>query len=466
MILPSSLQKQKNLLPLKGMGKKVVLFGAGRSSIYLIEYLQAYLRKNEGTLHIYDRDRSNILECIKDCPISHAHSIDINHSEERKEAIKDADVVISMLPADLHLLIAKDCLTLEKHFATASYVSDEMKALEDQVKAKGLIFLNELGVDPGIDHLSAMEIIHELKEKGAEITDFESFTGGLVAPECEDNPWKYKFTWNPRNVVLASQGGAVKFIHNGKYKYIPYQKVFRRTEVVEIPGYGKYEGYANRDSLKYRETYGLENVKTMYRGTFRRPGFCKAWNCFVQLGATDDSYTLEDSENMTYRDFINTFLAYHPTDSVELKLRMYLGIQQDDTELWEKLEWLGIFEETKIGSNLSAGKVTNATPAQILEHILKQKWELKPEDKDMIVMWHKFTYLFHGEEKTLSTYLVVKGENEDHTAMAKTVGLPLGMGVRLILEDKIPQRGVLLPIYKEVYKPILQELKEWGVEFD
>ena len=440
------------------MNNKVVLFGAGRSSIYLIEYLQKYLQEKGGELHIYDRDKKNILERIKDCPISHAHSINITDVELRKAAISTADVVISMLPAALHMLVAEDCLELNKHFATASYISDEMEALNDKVKEKGLVFLNELGVDPGIDHLSAMEIINNLKALGAEITEFESFTGGLVTPECEDNPWKYKFTWNPRNVVLAAQGGAVKFIHNGKYKYIPYQKVFRRTEIVTIPEYGKYEGYANRDSLTYRETYGLETVKTMYRGTFRRPGFGKAWNCFVQLGATEDSYTLENSENMTNRDFINTFLAYHPTDSVELKLRMSLGIQQDDVELWEKLEWLGIFKDTKIG-------LANATPAQILEHILKQKWELKPEDKDMIIMWHKFVYLLNGEEKTHSTYLIVKGENEDHTAMAKTVGLPLGMGVRLILENKIPQKGVILPIYKEVYKPILEELKEWGVEF-
>ena len=441
------------------MGKKVVLFGAGRSSIYLIEYLQKYLEEKGGELHIYDRDKKTILERTQGSAVSHAHSINITDVDLRKAAVSTADVVVSMLPASLHMLVAQDCLDLEKNFATASYISEEMKELDEAVKNKGLVFLNELGVDPGIDHLSAMEIIHSLKEQGAEITEFESFTGGLVAPENEDNPWKYKFTWNPRNVVLASQGGAVKFIHNGKYKYIPYQKVFRRTEIVEIPEYGKYEGYANRDSLTYRETYGLEGVKTMYRGTFRRPGFCKAWNCFVQLGATDDSYTLVNSENMTNRDFINTFLGYHPTDSVELKLRMYLGIQQDDTELWEKLDWLGIFENTKIG-------LANATPAQILEHILKQKWELKPEDKDMILMWHKFTYLLKGEKKVHSTYLIVKGENDDHTAMAKTVGLPLAMGVRLILENKIPQKGVILPIYKEVYTPILEELKEWGVEFD
>ena len=158
-----------------------------------------------------------------------------------------------------------------------------MMSLDEDVKKKNLIFLNECGLDPGIDHLSAMKLLDEIRDSGGEIIEFESFTGGLVTPDSEDNPWRYKFTWNPRNVVLAGNGGAVKFIHNGKYKYIPYHKVFRRTEIVEIDGYGKFEGYANRDSLKYRETYGLNNVKTMYRGTFRRPGFSKAWNCFVQL---------------------------------------------------------------------------------------------------------------------------------------------------------------------------------------
>jgi saccharopine dehydrogenase-like NADP-dependent oxidoreductase len=438
--------------------KRIVVFGAGRSSIYLIEYLLKYIEEKGGTIDVYDRDLELAKDKIGDHPQANAYSIDILNANVRRNAIKGADVVVSMVPHMFHIEVAKDCLKLGVHMSTASYVSEEMQSLHNEAKRKGLIFLNELGVDPGIDHLSAMEIIDNIKEKGGEISEFESFTGGLVAPEFENNPWKYKFTWNPRNVVLAAQGGAVKFIHNGKYKYIPYHKVFRRTEIVEIPGYGKYEGYANRDSLKYCETYGLEGVKTMYRGTFRRPGFCRAWNCFVQLGATDDSYKLEDSENMTHRDFINTFLSYHPTDSVELKLRQYLKIDQDDVDLWERLEYLGIFEDTKVG-------LANATPAQILEHILKKKWELDADDKDMIVMWHKFVYSLNGEEHTYKTSLVVEGESHEKTAMAKTVGLPLAIGTKYVLDDKIQDRGVLLPIKKDLYEPIIKELKEQGIEF-
>jgi len=286
---------------------------------------------------------------------------------------------------------------------------------------------------------------------------FESFTGGLVAPENDNNPWNYKFTWNPRNVVLAGQGQAVKFIQEGQYKYIPYQKLFRRTEIIEIEGYGRFEGYANRDSLRYRSIYGLEDIKTIYRGTLRRVGFCRAWDVFVQLGATDDSYIMEGSETMTHRQFINSFLAYNLHDSVEIKLMQYLHIDQD-SELMEKLKWLGIFDNTIIG-------LKNATPAQILQNILEKKWSLDEGDKDMIVMWHKFNYELDGKKHQRESSLVVLGDDSHHTAMAKTVGLPLAIATRLILEGKINLKGVIIPIHKQIYEPVLNELKQYGINF-
>jgi saccharopine dehydrogenase-like NADP-dependent oxidoreductase len=364
-----------------------------------------------------------------------------------------------MLPAHMHISVAKLCLQFRKNMVTASYISDEMKALNSEAERTGVTILNEMGVDPGIDHLSAMETLDGIRAEGGIIREFESFTGGLVATGFDNNPWKYKFTWNPRNVVTAGQGGAAKFLQEGQFKYIPYHKIFRRTEIVEIDDYGKFEGYANRDSLKYRETYGLDEVKTMFRGTFRRPGFCKAWNCFIELGATDDSYTLEDSEHMTNRDFINTFLAYHPTDSVELKLKQYLKIDQDDAELWDKLVWLGIFEREKIN-------LKKATPAQILQQILEKKWKLDDGDKDMIVMWHKIIYELEGQKKEKQLSMVCIGEDETYTAMAKTVGLPLAISARLILEGKIGKPGVILPVTPDVYKPVLAELKTWGISFN
>jgi len=438
------------------MSKRILLIGAGRSTTHLIDYLSHEGFLNDWMITITDRDEQLAVSKAK-YSNTQGQYLDSSNWEALDPLISRHDIVISMLPAHLHLPVAESCLTHKKHLVTASYLSDEMKALDEEVKKADLIFLNEIGLDPGLDHLTAMKIINRLKGEGSIIRDFESFTGGLVAPEDDDNPWHYKFTWNPRNVVLAGQGGAVKFLQEGQFKYIPYHKVFRRTEIIDIENYGRFVGYANRDSLKYIETYDLKEIKTMFRGTLRRPGFCKAWDVFVSLGATDDSYTLEDSENMTYRDFINTFLAYHPTDSVEIKLKYYLDIDQDDTELWERLEYLDIFKPIKIG-------LKNATPAQILQHILEPKWQIHDHEKDMIVMWHKFVYLIENEKRELHGYMVVKGEDQTHTSMSKTVGLPLGIATKLILQDKITSRGTLIPIVPEFYEPILEELKQFGIE--
>jgi saccharopine dehydrogenase-like NADP-dependent oxidoreductase len=318
--------------------------------------------------------------------------------------------------------------------------------------------MNEIGLDPGIDHMSAMKIIDEIRDKGGKMILFESFCGGLVAPESDTNLWNYKFTWAPRNVVLAGQGGAAKFIQEGTYKYIPYQKVFSRTEFMEVEGYGRFEAYANRDSLKYRSVYGLDDILTLYRGTLRRVGFSKAWNMFVQLGMTDDSYIMDDSETMNYRQFTNSFLPYHPTDSVEIKLRLNLKIDQDDV-MWDKLVELDLFNPNKIVG------LKNATPAQILEKILCDSWTLQHDEKDMIVMYHKFGYEINGQKKQIDSKMVCVGEDQTYTAMAKTVGLPVAIATLQILNGKITTPGVQLPITKEVYLPILAELETLGVVF-
>jgi len=295
---------------------------------------------------------------------------------------------------------------------------------------------------------------------GGQIKAFESFTGGILTPENEeDNPWKYKVSWNPRNVVMAGSGGAVKFIDHGMYKYIPYHRLFRRTEIMDLQQYGKFEGYANRDSLEYQKLYGLENVETMYRGTLRRPGFCKTWDLFVQIGATDDSYEMENVDKLTFRAFINSFLKYHPTDSVELKLMQYLKLAQDDVEVMEKLEWLDIFKDIKI-------PLKKGSPAQILQYILERKWTLDEDEKDMIVMWHKFVYVKNKVEKELHSFMVVMGTDQHRTAMSKTVGLPVAFCAEQILKGNIKQRGVLRPLSKEIYQPILRQLKQHGIVFE
>jgi saccharopine dehydrogenase (NAD+, L-glutamate forming) len=364
-----------------------------------------------------------------------------------------------MLPARFHIEVAKDCLKFGKHLVTASYVSEEMKVLDSEAKAKNLIFLNEIGLDPGVDHMSAMQVIDRIRAAGGKMLLFESFTGGLMAPESDTNLWNYKFTWNPRNVVLAGQGGAAKFLQENKFKYIPYHRLFRRTEFLEVDGYGRFEAYANRDSLKYQEVYGLADIQTLYRGTIRRVGFSKAWQIFVLLGMTDDSYTIADSENMSYRSFVNSFLPYSPTDSVELKLRYQLKIDQDDI-VWEKLEELNIFSDDK------KVELKNATPAQILQKILLDSWTLSPEDKDMIVMYHKFGYELNGKKHQIDATMVCTGEDQTFTAMSKTVGLPVAIATLAILNNKIQSYGVQIPTKTELYTPVLNELKDFGIIFN
>ena len=438
--------------------RTILIIGAGRSASSLIQYL---LNKSvTENLHLVIGDLSLDLAQKKtnNHPNATAIALDIFDEIQRKKAIQIADIIISMLPAHLHIEIAKDCVIYKKHLVTASYVSDAMKELDAAAKENNLIFMNEIGLDPGVDHMSAMKVIDEIKDKGGKMLLFESFCGGLVAPESDTNLWNYKFTWAPRNVVLAGQGGVAKFIQEGAYKYIPYCNLFRRTEFLDVEGYGRFEGYSNRDSLKYRSVYGLDDVLTLYRGTIRKVGFSKAWNMFVQLGMTDDSYVMENSEKMSYRTFVNSFLPYHPTDSVEIKTRLILKIDQDDI-MWDKLLELDLFNPNKkVG-------LKNATPAQILEKILTDSWTLQPEDKDMIVMYHKFGYELNGKKEQIDSKMVCIGDDQTYTAMAKTVGLPVAMVTLLILNGKIKTPGVQLPIRKEVYKPILKELEEYGVVF-
>ena len=438
--------------------RKILIIGAGKSSSYLIKYLVDKSKDENLHITIGDLDINTTkkrIGLLNNVSIIH---LDVFDAESRAKAIKDADIVISMLPARFHIEAAKDCIRYKKHIVTASYVSKEMQDLDEKAKEHNLVFMNEIGVDPGIDHMSAMQVIDRIRAKGGELILFESFTGGLVAPESDTNLWNYKFTWNPRNVVVAGQGGAAKFIQENQYKYIPYHRLFRRTEFLEVEGYGKFEAYANRDSLKYQSVYGLDDIKTLYRGTMRRVGFSRAWNVFVQLGMTDDSYTIDDSENMTYRDFVNAFLPYSPTDSVELKFRHALKIDQDDI-IWDKFLELDIFSDTK------HVELKKATPAQILQKILMDSWTLSTNDKDMIVMYHKFGYKLNGKNYQIDSKMVTLGEDQIYTAMSKTVGLPVAIAALAILNEKIKTPGVQIPITKEIYEPILQELNSFGISF-
>ena len=437
--------------------KNILILGAGLSTNSLISYLLENATKHNWQITVGDIDEKTARRKVNGHPNGSAVVFDINDDMESWRTIAEADIVISMLPARMHHLVADKCIDLRKPMLTASYATDEIKALEEKaVKAKIPIMM-ELGLDPGIDHMSAMNIINRIQKDGGVLSSFYSFTGGLVAPEYDNNPWNYKFTWNPRNVVLAGNGVS-QFIHNGRYKYIPYHRLFDRTLARKILNYGDFEVYSNRDSLKYREIYGLKDIPSMYRGTIRRPGFAKAWNVFVHLGLTEDTYVLEDSENMTYRQFINAFLKYEPNVPVEIKLQEYCHNSEDPVVI-EKLKWLGIFDDRKIG-------LKNATPAQILQKLLEEKWTMDPHDKDMIIMQHEFKYNNGAEDKMIVSAMAIEGKNQEETAMAMTVGLPLGIATKLLMLGKIKHKGVVLPIHQDIYQPILTELEAFGIRFE
>lgn len=438
------------------MNKSILVLGAGRSSSSLIQYLLTTCAEQQWEVIIGDNQPENAHEKIGGHKCGKALFFDINNESQSAEVIRHADLVISLLPPHFHPIVARHCLRESKHLVTASYASDEMREMHKEVLEKNLIFLNECGLDPGIDHMSAMQVMDRIRKEGGAIHSFESFTGGLIAPQTDpENPWRYKFTWNPHNVVTAGQSTA-KFLQEGEYKYIPYHQLFTRTTFVHVPGYGDFEGYANRDSLKYLEDYKLNGIKTMLRGTLRNDGFCAAWYAFVYLGCCDDTYKMEGVSTMTHRDFFGAFVNYDPDRTLEERIARRCSIAMDGAEI-QKLKWMGMFDYEPVG-------LEGGTPAQILVHILNKKWKLAPQDKDMIVMWHRFKFVQNNEQKEIQASLVVEGEDAVHTAMAKTVGLPLAIASKLILQDKIKKRGVTIPVDAEIYEPVLAELKTLGVE--
>ena len=439
--------------------RKILIVGAGKSSPYLIKYLLDKSQEEELLIHITDLDTNHLKKYQKyeNCKVS---PINISSEKEREEFISESDLVISMLPARFHIILAKSCLKLKRNLLTASYVSEEMKTLTNDIKNSELLFLNEMGLDPGIDHMSAKKIIDKLVANGAKINSFKSYTGGLIAPESDNNKWNYKFTWNPRNVVLAGQGIPAKYIENNKYKYIPYNRLFQNTEKIKIEKYGQFEVYPNRDSLKYREIYSLNNIKTMIRGTIRKVGFSESWNMFVKLGLTNDSFKISNSENMSFKEYVNCFLPYDDKLSIEEKLQRVLSISKGD-ENWEKIKEIDILSSNK------KIPLKNASPAQILEYILKDAWKLEKKDKDMIVMYHEFGYETSlGENEKIISTMVCKGKDDTYTAMAKTVGLPLAISSILLLNNKINLTGIHTPIDKEIYNPVLKELDANGINFE
>lgn len=436
--------------------QKVLIIGAGRSATSLINYMLEEAKSRSWLITVADYNLDLAVSKIKGSDKGKAVQLDIHDEAVRHSIIADNDVIISMLPAHMHTTVAKDCLTFEKHMITASYVSDEIKQMHSAFQDKGILFMGEMGLDPGIDHMSAIQKIHEIKAQGGKITSFRSYTGGIIAEDSDDNPWHYKFTWNPRNVVLAGQSTA-KYLVDGQYTYAPYRRLFKDAPLVEIKDLGIFEMYPNRDSLDYQQVYGLQDTPNLIRGTLRRPGFCKAWNALISIGLTDDSYMIEDSKSLSYKDWVFAYVRNQQGNSIQEKVANFLDLNQNHA-IMKQLEWLDLFTDQVID-------MEEATPAQILQKLLMQKWTLKPEDKDLIIMQHEFEYDLNGEQHQLFSTMFMEGKNATDTAMSKLVGLPIGIFTKLILLQKVSLTGVQIPVIKSVYEAVLRELESFGVKF-
>lgn len=436
----------------------ILIFGAGKSATYLIEYLSKCCDENKWELIVCDADLALAQSKIEGSKTAKAISKDVSNDIERRSLVKQADIVISMLPPHLHFLVAQDCLLYSKHLLTASYVDDQIKSLKKEISKKNLLFLCEMGLDPGIDHMSAMKIIHQVKKDGGEITSFSSHCGGLVAPENDDNPWHYKITWNPGNIVMAGSSGAV-YRSAGKTLQVPYHKVFSNCTEVSIPGHFQLSWYPNRDSLSYIQDYGLEGVDTFIRTTLRFPSFCRGWNKIVNLGLTSLSDFEEIKDCKTYAQWFNKKLNSSTNFENSNHQSPGDGNEFFDYEFSQQIGYLGMRNETRVDFKFTSS-------AAILQRLLETKLAIHPHEKDMIVMLHEISYKLNGENKMIISSLIVKGQDQVHTAMAKTVGLPLGIAAKLIMEGKIKLTGLHIPVVPEIYEPILEELEKYSIKFD
>lgn len=419
--------------------KTILLFGAGKSASVLIKYLIKESEINHWKFIVADANLDMILSKTHHSKFAEAVQLDITDDNAREKLVQRAHVVISMMPPALHFLIAKDCVEYRKHLLTASYLDNNMKSLRDEINHKKLLFLCEMGLDPGIDHMSAMKIMDDIKSKGGKITSFKSHCGGLIAPESDNNPWHYKISWNPRNIVMAGAAGAV-YLEYGEEKTISYEHLFDEANTVAVEGLEDLAYYPNRDSLSYIPVYKLHDAKTFVRTTLRYPSFFAGWNAIVDAGLTDDKTAIAVA-GLSFKKWSEPVLPH---------------INETNKEL---LEFLGLFEEALVPA-------TATSSADILQYLVETKLAMQPDDKDMIVMLHEFVYELNGEHKQLQSSLVVKGEDSIHTAMAKTVGLPLGIAAKIILNGTLTLTGLHIPILKEIYEPVLEELEHEHIVFN
>lgn len=432
------------------------MFGAGKSATCLIDYLLTNAPRQKWHITVVDNDLMLIKSKTGKSYYVTPAAIDIRDQAARQPLIQEADLVISLLPPPLHIIIAKDCLQFHKHLLTASYIDADIRKLQKDIQKAGLLFMYEMGLDPGLDHMSAMKVIHSIEKKGGQIFSFKSYTGGLVSPESNDNPWQYKISWNARNIVLAGQSGAT-FKEKGKVKELSYEQLFDQSKIIQIPGLGKLAYYPNRDSLAYMDVYRLENIPTFMRATLRFQDFCEGWSALIRLGLTDDTQKLQ-TDNLSYFKWASQLVKIDKQLSNEENVALHLGVSSK-SKVIRQLKYLGLLN----GDQINLGEQTNAG---ILQHIIENRLGMSATDKDMIVMMHEIEFERRNMATRMHSYMIVQGEDNLRTAMAKTVGLPLGIMAKLLLQDKAPLTGLHIPVMPEVYNPVLKELEEFDIRFE
>ncbi len=434
--------------------KNILILGAGKSSLVLIKYLSKLSENFNFKIKVAALDISYFLNN----PLNNVLPIvlNINNMDQLNKNIIDSYLVVSMLPSSMHFKIAKTCSNIGKNLITASYLTPEIKKLNAEFLRKNAFLLMEMGLDPGIDHMSAMKIIDKL-ESNYDIKSFESYTGGLLTPNSKSyNPWNYKFTWNSKNVVLAGSQGAT-YLENNKEVKLSYNEIFNKINLIEIPELGFFEGYANRDSIKYIDIYNLKKIKTIFRGTLRNRGFCSAWDLFIKLGLTDDKIFVQKPYNMTYNNFLKSKVLTNDEGEIKELLSSKFNIKKNSLEM-RCLDWLELFSDKLI-------RIKRGTYADVLENILYKKWKMKKNETDRVIMLHRFKYFKNKKLKNLMSYFYMDGKNQTETAMAHSVGLPIGIFIKLFLMNKVNLKGIHLPIKKEIYNPILNELNSLGINF-
>ncbi|HJW16553.1 MAG TPA: saccharopine dehydrogenase C-terminal domain-containing protein, partial [Flavisolibacter sp.] len=496
--------------------KNILLFGAGKSATVLIDYLLKNAEKEQWHLTLADANRGMSEEKIGGSIFGTAVTIDIANDEERKALINNADIVISLLPPIYHIVVAKDCIEFSKNLLTASYIDESMRSLRGNIEEKHLLFLCEMGLDPGIDHMSAKKMIDDIHEKNGKIDSFISHCGGLVAPESDNNPWHYKISWNPRNVVMAGKAGAI-YKQGGEIIELNYEDLFAEKRYVNIPGNEALCWYPNRDSLSYISKYGLEETNTFIRTTLRHPDYIYGWKNIIDLKLTSEDIFYNTDKCSLYRFFREHMDKNGFSEWLENKLRDQFDLTKgllaelvNLVELEQKAADKGVdtpdeimmvdgkgdlqkvdIDDLKINAAATlADKMHDASltlkqlfylgmdddttlinkgecsASDVLQFALEKKLALQPGDKDLVIMLHEIEYTLDNKKFKSTASLVVTGEDDANTAMAKTVGLPLGIAAKLILNGSISEKGLLIPVDKHIYLPVLEELKQEGIFFN